>query len=124
MASFVSAAAAIRCATRIQRDLAKHCRDNNERPLKVRIGVAAGEPVEHHEDLFGSTVQLAARLCSYAMADQIVAIERRRRAVCWQKTSVPRLGRSHPERVSASRPSPCCNMVRRGGSLTVITVCI
>jgi class 3 adenylate cyclase len=73
MASFVSAAAAIRCATRIQRDLAKHCEEHGERPLKLRIGVAAGEPVEHHEDLFGSTVQLAARLCAHAMPDQILA---------------------------------------------------
>ena len=73
MASFVSAAAAIRCATRIQRDLAKHCEEHPQRPFKVRIGVAAGEPVEHHEDLFGSTVQLAARLCSHAMPDQILA---------------------------------------------------
>ena len=73
MASFVSAAAAIRCATRIQRDLARHCEEHRERPLKLRIGVAAGEPVEHHEDLFGSTVQLAARLCAHAMPDQILA---------------------------------------------------
>ncbi len=72
MASFVSAAAAIRCATRIQRDLTKHCREHRDRPLKVRIGVAAGEPVEHHQDLFGSTVQLAARLCAHAMPDQIL----------------------------------------------------
>jgi class 3 adenylate cyclase len=73
MASFVSAAAAIRCATRIQRELAKHYEEQCERPLKLRIGVAAGEPVEHHEDLFGSTVQLAARLCAHAMPDQILA---------------------------------------------------
>ena len=73
MASFVSAAAAVRCAARIQRDLSKHDEEHRDRPLKVRIGVAAGEPVEHHEDLFGSTVQLAARLCAQAMPDQILA---------------------------------------------------
>jgi len=73
MAAFVSAAAAIRCATQIQRDLAKRNEENSEQPLKVRIGVAAGEPVEHHQDLFGSTVQLAARLCGQAMPDQILA---------------------------------------------------
>src|SRR5207249_11660560 len=63
MASFVSAAAAVRSAIRIQRELAKHEKANPERPLKVRVGAAAGEPVEQHNDLFGSTVQLAARLC-------------------------------------------------------------
>jgi len=38
----------------------------------VRIGMAAGEPIEHHNDLFGSTVQLAARLCSHADPEQIL----------------------------------------------------
>lgn len=70
MASFVSAASAIKCASRIQSELANGKKDLE--PLKVRIGVAAGEPVEHHDDLFGSTVQLAARLCSYAQAEQII----------------------------------------------------
>jgi class 3 adenylate cyclase len=41
-----------------------------ERAIKVRIGAAAGEPVESHQDLFGSTVQLAARLCAHAAPDQ------------------------------------------------------
>jgi class 3 adenylate cyclase len=72
MASFVSAAAAVRCATRIQNELARHEENRRERPLKVRIGAAAGEPVEHHHDLFGCTVQLAARLCSHALPEQIV----------------------------------------------------
>lgn len=30
----------------------------------------AGEPVENHHDLFGMTVQLAARLCSHAEPEQ------------------------------------------------------
>jgi len=70
MACFVSAAAAARCATRIQRALAQHEQDNKEVPVKVRIGAAAGEPVENHLDLFGSTVQLAARLCAHAQPEQ------------------------------------------------------
>ena len=72
MASFVSAASAIKCATRIQSDLAKKQSEGEAEALKVRIGVAAGEPVEHHDDLFGCTVQLPARLCDYAMAEQII----------------------------------------------------
>jgi class 3 adenylate cyclase len=71
MASFVSAASALKCATRVQRELAEHEKNRN-RSLKVRIGAAAGEPVEQHHDLFGSTVQLAARLCSHASPDQIL----------------------------------------------------
>ncbi len=72
MASFVSAAAAVKCASRIQRELAMHEENTGERPLKVRIGAAAGEPVEQHNDLFGSTVQLAARLCAHASPEQIL----------------------------------------------------
>ena len=72
MASFLSAAGAVRCASRIQRGLAEHRRKNGEHPLKVRIGAAAGEPVERERDLFGSTVQLAARLCAHAEPEQIL----------------------------------------------------
>ena len=72
MASFVSAASAIKCASRVQREVAKHCREKADRSFQIRVGVAAGEPVEHHNDLFGCTVQLAARLCSHADAEQIL----------------------------------------------------
>ena len=72
LASFVSAAGAIRCATRVERDLAKYRQGHPDCPLQLRIGIASGEPVEHHSDLFGSTVQLAARLCSCARAEQIL----------------------------------------------------
>ena len=72
MASFVSAASAVRCAIQIQRELDKHAQINSEHPLKVRVGAAAGEPVEKNNDLFGSTVQLAARLCAHAQPEQIL----------------------------------------------------
>jgi class 3 adenylate cyclase len=72
MASFVSAASAVRCAIQIQRELDKHAQVNSQHPLKVRVGAAAGEPVEKNNDLFGSTVQLAARLCSHAQPEQIL----------------------------------------------------
>jgi class 3 adenylate cyclase len=70
MASFFSTVAAVRCASRIQRALAEHTRSNKHLPIKVRIGAAAGEPVENHRDLFGATVQLAARLCAHAQPEQ------------------------------------------------------
>lgn len=72
MASFLSAASAVKCATQIQRDLARHEQNQPDQKLKVRIGAAAGEPVEQHNDLFGSTVQLAARLCAHAQPEQIL----------------------------------------------------
>ena len=73
MSSFFSAPAAVRCATQIQRELARHREGNgHEHPVRVRIGAAAGEPVEQRHDLFGSTVQLAARLCAFAEPDQVL----------------------------------------------------
>ena len=72
MASFVSVAAAVRCAIQIQRELAKHAQKNSKHALKVRVGAAVGEPVEQNNDLFGSTVQLAARLCAHALPEQIL----------------------------------------------------
>ena len=71
MASFVSAAAAVKCASQVQRELAGH-EKNRDRVVKLRIGAAAGEPVEDHNDLFGCTVQLAARLCAQAVPEQIL----------------------------------------------------
>jgi|SRR5208283_1211772 len=70
MACFVSAVAAARCASRIQTALTEHERENSEIPVRVRIGAAAGEPIDNHLDLFGVTVQLAARLCSHAQPKQ------------------------------------------------------
>jgi class 3 adenylate cyclase len=72
MACFISPAGAVRCAIQIQRELDKHAKANPERSLKVRVGAAAGEPVEQHNDLFGSTVQLASRLCAHAQPEQIL----------------------------------------------------
>jgi class 3 adenylate cyclase len=72
MACFVSATGAVRCAIQIQRDLDKHAKANPHRQLKVRVGAAAGEPVEQHDDLFGATVQLASRLCAHARPEQIL----------------------------------------------------
>jgi class 3 adenylate cyclase len=72
MAAFLSAASAIRCGIRVQQELFAFCDSNPDRPLQVRIGVAAGEPVERNNDLFGSTVQLAARLCAHAQPTQIL----------------------------------------------------
>lgn len=72
MASFVSAAGAVRCAVQIQRELVKHAQKDSKHALKVRVGAAVGEPVEQNNDLFGSTVQLAARLCAHAQPEQIL----------------------------------------------------
>jgi class 3 adenylate cyclase len=70
MASFCSAVGAVRAAIQIQLKLTEHVKGNAEFPVMIRIGAAAGEPVESNRDLFGSTVQLAARLCSHAQPNE------------------------------------------------------
>lgn len=70
MAAFLSAASAVRCANHIHQTLGEHAWESDECAVKVRIGAAAGEPVESNRDLFGSTVQLASRLCSHAQPEQ------------------------------------------------------
>lgn len=72
MASFSSAASAVKCAALVQKEIVKHVKDNSEHSIRIRVGIAAGQPVERHNDLFGTTVQLAARLCGHAAAEQIL----------------------------------------------------
>ena len=72
MASFPSVVGGIRCAVRIQ-DRLREANERLEAPLRVRIGLAAGEPVTERDDLFGATVQLAARLCAKAEPGSILA---------------------------------------------------
>jgi len=72
MAAFLSAADAVRFACRVQEALQQHNEPGPEFPVTVRIGISAGEPVEQGNDLFGSTVQLAARLCAQADPGQVL----------------------------------------------------
>ena len=41
--------------------------------LRVRIGLNAGEPIEEHDDLFGTSVNLAARIAAKAHGGEILA---------------------------------------------------
>lgn len=72
MASFTSATQAVACAIGLQRSFAAHNRDYPDTPIHVRIGLCAGEPVEEDRRLFGSTVQLTARICSACEPDHIL----------------------------------------------------
>jgi class 3 adenylate cyclase len=72
MASFVSAASAVKCGMSVMQDAAGYRTSNPQLPLRIRVGIASGEPIEHANDLFGATVQLAARLCTHAEPEQIL----------------------------------------------------
>jgi class 3 adenylate cyclase len=66
MASFPSASGAVECACAIQRALV-------DAEVRVRIGLNAGEPIAEDDDLFGTAVQLASRICDRAEPGQIFA---------------------------------------------------
>lgn len=109
MAAFVSTAAAVRCAALLQNDLGRAGREPDALPLQVRVGLAAGEPVTEHGDLFGTTVQLAARLCSTAEPSQVlvsnVVVElcAGKGFVFDDRGEVPLKGFEHPARVHSLR---------------------
>jgi adenylate cyclase len=71
MATFLSATAALGCAIAIQRA----CDARNEAggtPLRVRVGINAGEPVAEAGDLFGTSVIVASRIMSQADGGEIL----------------------------------------------------
>ena len=72
MASFTSASTALEAAVAIQKGLADHNEGNPDTSLRVRIGLNAGEPVAEDGDLFGTAVQLAARVCDKAEPGQVL----------------------------------------------------
>ncbi len=72
MTSFPTASKALACATAIQTAFTQR-NETGEEPIKVRIGLNAGEPVAEEEDLFGTAVQLAARVCAQAEPGQVLA---------------------------------------------------
>ena len=72
MASFLSASGAVECAIAIQRAFSSHNEQNPGTPIRVRIGLSAGEPVMESQDLFGAAVQLARRICDCAKPSAIL----------------------------------------------------
>lgn len=71
LASFDHVGASVACAMEIQAEFATY-NGATKTPIRVRIGVHAGEPVEEGDDLFGSAVQLASRICDTAKPDSIL----------------------------------------------------
>ena len=73
MAAFATASAGLECSISIQRSVARHVEEHPETPLGVYIGLNAGEPISEDDDLFGTSVDLAARMCDHAESGQILA---------------------------------------------------
>ena len=72
MAVFVSPVQTVKSACRIQTAVSAIEPGVNVPAFQVRIGAAAGEPIERDNDFFGSTVNLAARLCAHAEPGKVL----------------------------------------------------
>ena len=85
MLSFIDPTDAVGCAVAIQRSFAEYNAGTPEVELHVRIGLAAGEPMEEGRDLFGCVVQKAARLCAHAQPGETLVDDAvRELALSWQ----------------------------------------
>jgi len=56
----------------MQQAFAQH-NESAEEPVRVRIGLNAGEPIAEEEDLFGTAVITAARIAAKAEGGEILA---------------------------------------------------
>ena len=72
MAVFVSPVQAVKAACRIQTAVTALVPEEGRPDFQIRIGAAAGEPIERDNDFFGSTVNLAARLCAHAEPGKVL----------------------------------------------------
>lgn len=74
LACFASASQAVACAVAIQRALLSYNLSGaGPAGIHVRVGLGAGEPLADGDALFGSTVNLTARICACADPGQILA---------------------------------------------------
>jgi class 3 adenylate cyclase len=71
MIAFQSAAKALDCAAAIQTALAAR-NEGAEEPVKVRMGLHAGEVIKEGEDFFGRNVIMAARVAAQARGGEIL----------------------------------------------------
>ncbi len=75
MASFAKTTDGVQGAIQMQTETALHNQQNPDLPLHLKIGLNAGEPIAEDNDLFGTVVQLSARITDKASADQIYVSE-------------------------------------------------
>lgn len=72
LARFYTASSALRAADGIVGAAEHQNEESDEPPLEIKVGLNAGEPVEEAGDLFGSAVNLAARICGEAAGNEVL----------------------------------------------------
>lgn len=74
LATFDSSVDALRCAMDLQRDVsANEGAQESDRRIRLRMGLNVGDVITEPEDIYGASVNLAARLGQYAPPGGIVA---------------------------------------------------
>jgi class 3 adenylate cyclase len=71
MASFDEIPNALECGLAVQAGFRTRETVAGAAEYQVRVGMAAGEPVDHNDDLFGPTVNLARRICDVATPGEV-----------------------------------------------------
>jgi len=72
---FTSARAAVTCAQGILREAERYSKERPDRPMRVGVGVHAGEPMPHEGQFVGGAVIVAARLAQGAGAGELLVSE-------------------------------------------------
>ena len=75
MAAFSKTTNSVVAAIQMQRQAQSYNVDNPDLRLHLKIGLNAGEPIAEDNDLFGSTVQMSARIVDKAQGEQIFVSE-------------------------------------------------
>jgi DNA-binding CsgD family transcriptional regulator len=84
VACFASAPGALECALSIQQAFAPIASFYQHRPVRVRVGISAGDPVMAAVGIFGQTVHEASTLCAAAEPGEIL-VTRAVRDLCADK---------------------------------------
>jgi class 3 adenylate cyclase len=71
--SFDAGSDALSCALDIERAFDNRPAADDGPTLRVKIGMDAGEPVDHNDDIFGTAVTTASRICDAAHPGHILA---------------------------------------------------
>jgi class 3 adenylate cyclase len=71
IASFASAQRALECAIALQKAFASR----EGEPLRIRVGINAGEPIAEDDDLFGSSVIIGARTAAQAKGGEVLVTD-------------------------------------------------
>ena len=72
MASFASAASAVQASIAMQGRVRAHNQQEPANAFDLKVGLNTGEPLHEEQDLFGTSVQLAARLCEQARPGEVL----------------------------------------------------